>query len=245
MDSTDTLPRCTTEVYNSLPDLNSATTKFQSKTKDFGSFVASAVQLLKESAFPDGALGAFLLHRHWQLEVGMMMVERPRMLMSGRIGLVTHQQEMAAALASGVSPSRWASDEKGEDLVSLEFSSDPFVGEIAALLCDNRELRKRLVALIHGHGLHTTIGYMAIPRKSIADAAELIDFVETNEDGISIVRAERLSPIARAKSIMTGWPLSSSRRGSVFACCYCSHGPLHSCKHPKPDPPICRPHGCV
>jgi hypothetical protein len=86
---------------------------------------------------------------------------------------------------------------------------------------------------------------MVVPRKSLT-TQPFPDFVETNFDEMSIVTGERLSVEAKRDVIMTGWPLGSMRAGSVFACCFCSHpGGGLGCRHPKPDPPVCRPHGCV
>jgi hypothetical protein len=242
--TTDKLPLCSTEKYNSLPDLDTATRNLRSFTKSFDDFVASAVAALRNSGFPNGTLGAFLLHRHWELEPGMMMVERPRVLTSGKVGLITYQQNIREALASGVSPSRWAFDEVTSDFVSLEYSSDPEVRDVAELFRENDGLRANLVLAIQQQRLQSIIGLMVIPRRSLRSHPSN-DFVESNDDGISVVRLERLSAADKAKSIITGWTLSKSRRGSVFACCYCSHGPDHTCKHPKPDPPVCQPHGCV
>jgi hypothetical protein len=233
------------DVYNKLPELEDATKKLARVKADFDEFVREASRLLADADFGDGQIGAFLLHRHWKLDAGTMMVERPRILESGKIALVTSAVAATSTRGMGLRPCRWAAPSVEQAVVGLEFSPDPFVIEINEALTKRRGLLKSLAKLVGARNLQGTIGYMVIPRKSLT-SQRFPDFVETNQGGLSVVTGERLSAKEKLTSIMTGWPLSTSRRGSVFACCYCSHpGGGTSCRHPKPDPPICKPHGCV
>jgi hypothetical protein len=231
-------------IYNALPKLDAATAALAKLKTQFDKFVKEACGLLADTALKNGELGAFLLHRHWNLQAGRLMVERPRVLQSGRVALVTAATDSPSAIASGVMPSRWAAPDARQAMVPLEFSSDPFVLEVNGVLAKLPRLPTSLVKILHQHKLQNTIGFMVIPRKSL-DLRDFEDLVETNDEDISIVVGERLSPLDKLNRIKTGWPLSWTRTGSVWRCCYCSHGPGHTCKHKLPDPPICRPHGCV
>lgn len=230
--------------YNKLPNLDAATTTLTSNKQAFDAFVRDATTALATAELANGQLAALLLHRHWKIGRGRMMVERPRVLQSGKIALITSAEDALSACRSGAMPSRWAAPSEKQPIVPLEFSVDPFVHEIYQVLCANRALLKKLATLLRKYNLHKTIGYMIVPRKSLSTQV-YADFVETNADGLSIVTGEYLSRSQKRSSIQTGWPLSRSRRSSVFACCYCSHGPTPSCRHPLPDPPVCQPHGCV
>jgi len=231
-------------VYNALPTLEDANSNLSKRKNSFERFVREASDLLRATSLGNGELGAFLLHRHWTVEKGSMMVERPRVLESGRVALITASVEADSALESGVMPSRWCAPTVNRPVVPLEFSSDPFVLEVCKVLADQQPLLSDLAQMLQKHKLQKAIGYMVIPRQSLS-SENFDDFVETNKDRISIVTGERLSPLERVSRIRTGWPLSWSRIGSVWKCCYCSHGPGHTCKHRLPDPPICQPHGCV
>jgi hypothetical protein len=238
-------PEFDVNTYNRLPQLETATAKLQRAQGPFDEFIREASKRVTRSKVTDGQLGAFLLHRHWKLAKGEMMVERPRVLESGKIALVTSSTDGARARRSGVQPSRWAAPSVGRPMVALEFSADPFVIEINQKVVSDPQLLRDLAQIVGAYKLQGTVGFMVIPRKSLR-TERYPDFVETNVDGMSIVTGERLSAEAKQDIIMTGWPLASSRRGTVFACCYCSHpGGGQGCRHPKPDPPICRPHGCV
>lgn len=233
------------KVYNELPQLESATGTLNAAKAAFDVFIREASTLLGSSNVADGQVGAFLLHRHWALKPGTIMVERPRVLESGKVALVTAATDEAKARRTQIQPSRWSAPSRRRPFVPLEFSSDPFVAEVGMRLFGQRALLAALAGVLQKHGLERTIGFMIIPRKSLR-TERYPDFVETNRDGMSIVTGEKLSATAKREVIMTGWPLATTRVGSVFACCYCSHpGGGLGCRHPKPDPPVCKPHGCV
>ena len=232
------------KVYNQLLDLDKANERLGKFQKEFDAFIGEISRSLAKTVLGTGELGAFLLHRHWKLEANCVMVERPRVLQSGKVALITKSLNVKEARMLKAAPCRWMVSGKGKQPVPLEYSVDPFVQEVHEVLIEAPKILKTISSDIVRHGLQDLIGFMIIPRRSLSfrNTGEL---VETNRDNISIVTVEHLSPKEKLSSIMTGWPFSSTRNGSVWACCYCSHGGGHSCRHPKPDPPICRPHGCV
>lgn len=232
-------------AYNQLPQLDEATANLERVRAAFDEFVREASMIVTKSNLGKGQIGAFLLHRHWKVTPGSLMVERPRLLESGKIALVTAPTNEARARLTGVEPSRWAAPSAARPMEPLEFSADAFVIEIGRKIATTRGLIPSLARLVSGYNLQRIIGFMVVPRKGLS-TQRYPDFVETNFDNMSIVTGERLSARAKREVITTGWPLASTRMGTVFACCYCSHpGGGTGCRHPKPDPPVCKPHGCV
>src|SRR5439155_4989322 len=95
-----------TDIYNELPDLTVTTERLTMLKGPFDRFVLEASAILTRARLGDGELGAFLLHRHWTLGPGQLMVERPRFLESGKPALVTCSVD-AAVVRDGVAPCRW------------------------------------------------------------------------------------------------------------------------------------------
>ena len=230
-------------VHNQLPTLEQANDRLMKFKERFDTFILKGSQIVADAKIGNGELAAFLLHRHWSLEDGRVMMERPRVLQSGKIALITSSCEESAALAAGAVPSRWTAVTSKEKMQALEFSADPFVREIDTILLGKRKVVDALTELLYEHDLQASIGYMVAVRKSLV-SQEFSDLVEENEDRMSIVTGQNLSPLERQSHIRTGWALSWTRTGPVWAT-YCMHGPMQSCKHKTPDPPVCRPHGCV
>ncbi len=238
----DSAQKCDPAVYNALPDLDVATSRLGDLDVGFQKFMESASAVVTRAGLGNGELGALLLHRHWLLEQGKLMLERPRVLESGKVALVTASVDEATALDA--SPSRWAASPGGR-LIPLEFSTDPYVRHLNVLLERRPEVIRSLTSLLEENELLSAVGLMVIPRKSFANQ-RFDEFVEENFDGVSVVTGHMLSPLERGARIKTGWPLPFGRGGTIFKCCYCMHGGGLSCKHPlPPDPPICRPTGCV
>jgi hypothetical protein len=230
--------------YNGLPSLEKANGQLQTIKGRFRVFLRNAISVVENSRLARGQLGAFLLHRHWNLQPGHVMVERPRLLSSGKVAMITAAIDAKRADESKKAPCRWMVSPGARTFMALEESTDPSVIQIAGRLQRDSALMRALCDVVLDHGLQEMIGYMVIPRKSLV-SQPVGDYLETNLDGLSIVTREILSSDEKAASIKTGWPLARERTGSVWACCYCSHGGGHSCTHPMPDPPVCQPHGCV
>jgi hypothetical protein len=181
-----------TATYNRLPRLEVATKKLDGLKPQFDLFVRETSAILGEANLGKGEVGAFLLHRHWNLKPKHLMVERPRVLENGQVALITAAADVASSQRSLLTPSRWAAPSTERPMVALEFSVDPFVSEIVGKLTSNRPLVASLARSIEKHGLQETVGYMVIPRKSIPVDPQT-DFVETNAGRISIVTGELLS----------------------------------------------------
>lgn len=251
-------------VYNKLPNLDRANAALDKAGASFGKFARDAIAALRNEKLTRGEIGAFLLHRHWRLKRGWAMVERPRLLTSGKVALITAPEPIGNAQRAGVVPSRWAYFDGARPSVSLEFSGDPHVIEISEIIANNGRIHTMLAELVARHRLQKIIGFMIVPRKVLQPIAG-VTFVETNAAGISIVTGERVSRSEKSRFITTGWPLSGAlmagtvgrrrrRRGQRSrdtrrnagrtSITYCSHN-SHSCHHTLPDPPVCRPTGCV
>jgi hypothetical protein len=231
--------------YNDLPILDDATTALEKRRKAFEVFFRSACKLLRGSPLGKGDLAAFLLHRHWVLPRDSVMLETPRRLGNGQIGLVTAAIDRRASLVSGAAPCRWAVSKQDDSLHPLEYSLDQFVHGVNAKLRAHPGLVKSLVLLIQHHNLADMIGLMVVPREALR-SSKFRDFVETNEENESVVTGKNLTDEERSLHIKVGWTFSPARMNANWTCCYCMHTPDTSCRHPKPDPPpVCSPHGCV
>lgn len=236
--SSATSRRSLRQVYNQLPMLEDATAEMKHRQKDFNNFIKEGDAILSKFDFANGEIGAFLLHRHWELAGNSIMIERPRVLQSGKVGLVTYAERKSAVLTSGAKPSRWMA--LSNSLIGLEYSVDPHVITIANRLSKSKKLIALLTDLLRKHHLENHVGYMVVPRKSLS-SQQFRDFVEDNEGNVSVTTGQNLTRARRRKVIRTGW--SFSRRGRKAG--YCVHTPDYSCKHSPPDPPVCSPHGCV
>lgn len=230
--------------YNALPLLDDAQAELRRKRTVFKALLADARRVLTALGASDGAgLGVFLLHRHWALRAKEVMLEVEQELDDGSPIWVTAATQIARARGMPAAPSRWAIDTAVGKLVPLELSTDSIVIRSNIAFRQDPRVLDALALLIAKHGLQDTVGLQIIPRKSLIAGAHS-DFVETNDGGLSVVKGENLTPQERARCVKVCWSLAIRKAGNMV-CCYCSHYPGGGCRHPKPDPPVCSPHGCV
>jgi hypothetical protein len=104
----------TTAAYNVLPALKQATARLQKVSEQVDRFVRDASGLAAKAGLGKGELAAFLLHRHWRIDDKHCMMEHPRVLESGTIGLVTAASDVQARNRAGGVPSRWAAPSEQE-----------------------------------------------------------------------------------------------------------------------------------
>lgn len=236
------------EIYNSLPLLDEAdaTTKRTTARQQLTELKRMASELANQAGLSKGELGLYLIHRHWNVPEGQVMVERPRVLSDGSIGLVTAASVVAAEAQQHIAPCRWTIGED-DSFVPLEFSSDPAVVRVWQEIQCKSDLVSGLCQAVRRVGALGQFGYMINARDTFARLPASRHLIETSRDGMSVITVHDRGPTPDSNSIVIGWPLRDGQEPN-WECCWCMHGPT-SCRHPLPDPPppppICRPHGCV
>jgi len=232
------------DYYNRLPMLDDATRRLIRVRRDFDRFTRDATALLADTEFCNGEIGALLLHRHWPVRAGQIMVERPTTLKDGTTALRTASMSATRAMKVAATPSRWAAPEPDSWIVPLEFSTDPSVARVNERLSSSQTILQSLGDLLRRYGLEKIVGFMIVPRQTLRQASNC-DYVETNEQNVSIITAEHLSASDRQSHVRTGWslaPKTKVRKGRRRPQGYCIHTPDYNCHH---TPPVCKPHGCV
>ena len=232
------------ENYNSLPTLNEAHAALAARRLAFERFLDSARDIVASYEMGDGRVAAFLLHRHWELQPGALMVEFPATLRSGRKALVTRAVH-ADTSSTSIWPARWSCSRTNPYVNALEFSTDPAVGSVYAEMIGHHDIIREITRLVFENEVEDLFGFAICSRFGLlfSDHQQL---VEENFDEMSVVTAQTLTKEERKTVLQTGWPLLN--RSPVAGCkAYCVHGPEQSCQHHTqiPDPPVCQPSGCA
>ena len=221
---------CRSSVYNNLPDVVDADAALRPFRATLAKLVGSGTQVCQSTPFEDGAIGGFLLHRHWELNQDECIIERPGQHPSGRPALISSARPLDERAATA--PSRFRVDVKRGELVPLEFSSDSSVRRIWRDLNASPDVLNRLCRTIGDSGLSDKIGLCILARDLPVADGELL--VEENFDEASVLNVRTLAPIEEENAIETAWPFVAAGDAGAPRCiivCFSAGSGPHSLEH--------------
>ncbi|GKQ51222.1 hypothetical protein [Bradyrhizobium sp. Ce-3] len=227
---------CSHHRYNDLPDVAEAFEALRPAQRRLDQLVASGTRVCAETPFARGELGAFLLHRHWDLRGEESIIERPGIHPTGRPALIAQAERLANDRTAA--PSRFLVDAERRELTALEFSSDKAVTHAWAALVAQPALLQDICSLVADSGLSNQVGLAILARAvSVPEGQEL---VEENWSRMSVTSAQPL-PVAdeNLTVIPTGWAFISKKIQAAGSCiAYCmSAGSSPHCVHHYNRPP--------
>lgn len=68
---------CRPKTYNGLPGIIEADDAIKPLRSRLDQLIDQGSDACRSTPFPRGEIGAFLLHKHWEVEEGECMIERP------------------------------------------------------------------------------------------------------------------------------------------------------------------------
>jgi hypothetical protein len=146
-------------MYNALPAVEDAHQRLKQQLS-FSRFLSEFAELANEHSLLN-RVGAFLLHRHFELGNGEIMLERFDSSSHGAPAYVSTASHPKAGEAAAV-PSRWYLYESG-DFRALEYSQDP--GAAMALEpVGKKEFLDGYAGLLAKHRIEGTIGLSSTDR---------------------------------------------------------------------------------
>lgn len=243
------MPAIASSRYNELEDVIVASQRLVRTGNTFEEYFSVLSRSAHELGAPDG-LGVLLVHRHWRLEPGGMMVER-RGSFRDRPALITAPEGQPATLCA---PIRWVVD--GEALVGMEYSDDPDAVAVSTALARHSRFIQTFIDITRGFGMADLCG-LAVTRRTHLRCRDREFYLEFNGNNCSVVVATSLT-MKGNDAIDTVWPFPT---GPVAGCtsrcrqthrtrCVRSgdqHRQVHDFDHVSSHEytPICRPTGCV
>jgi len=222
---------CSPKAYNSLPEIMEADAAIEPIRSDLTQLIQHGSEACRSTLFARGAIGAFLLHKHWKVQEGECMIEHPGSHPSGKPALVTSVQRFTGP--SSVAPSRFKIDPQRRELVALEFSSDHFVIQVWRDLVAHPTLLQGICSLVGDGGLADQIGFAIFARAAV-QVAQGEEFVEENWNERSVLSAQVLVNDGQSAFVPTGWPfVSVSDADATTASCiaYCMSAAGLHCRH--------------
>jgi hypothetical protein len=206
------------QMYAQLPSVEQAHRALQQRWARFESFAQDASRALSGSGI-EHDIGVCLLHRHFAIGPGELMVEEFKQVDEGR-ALVTAPQPLPQNQA--VAPSRWAwvaSDAPA--FVPLEFSSDPAVARICRRLATRPAVLACLGTLLKQHGLDDILGLSVLRRDGLWAGRHQIYVEDTRQDA-SVVTVRDHREVNDVSLVGTGWMLKAGTTTANVACfIYC------------------------
>lgn len=206
-------------MYAQLPSVEQAHRSIHQRWDRFESFAQDASRALSGSGI-EHDIGVCLLHRHFAMGPGELMVEEFKHVDEGR-ALVTCPRSRPKDLS--IAPSRWALATGDSPLAfaPLEFSSDPAVARICRRLEHRPAVIESLGALLRQHGLDDVLG-LAILRRDGLWAGRHEIYVEDTHQDASVVTVRHHSEVNDASLVGTGWMLKAGTATANVACfIYC------------------------
>jgi hypothetical protein len=189
------------ETYNALDGVEDANAQL-SERGSLTTFLADFELLAMAHGVTD-EFGAFLLHRHFDVNDGQMILERPEVSEDGEHALVAAPRPNQSTDSL---PTRWmlTSSEGERNFVPIEFSTDTGAVTGAAQLVDAPSFVDEFATLITDHGLDDLLGLCVVSREHLEPADEESWWVEesTHESSVVVVRPRS---DARADDIETVW----------------------------------------
>jgi hypothetical protein len=240
---------CSPKEYNDLPGIIEADAAIKPLRRPLETkLVNHGSEACRSTPFIRGEIGAFLLHKHWEVQEEECMVERPASRPSGKPTLITSAQRFPKP--STVAPSRFKVDPQRRELVALEFSSDQFVVQAWHALVAHPTFLESVCCLIGDSGLADQVGFAIFDRATVP-MAEGEQMVEENWNQRSVLSARVLGDDEQMVVIPTGWAfVSVSEADLIASSCigYCmGAGSSPHCRHHaaiplKASPPVCTLH---
>jgi hypothetical protein len=223
---------CRSSDYNELPEVLAADAALKPLQAALDKLISFGSQACDSTPFAHGSVGGLLLHRHWEIQDGECIIERPGLHPSGRPALISVARSFGECTATA--PSRFKVDPKRGELVALEFSADPSVLEMWRALNARPDVLDRLCEVISDSGLADKVGLGILARGlPIADGESL---VEDNWEEQSVLSARILSPKDDEIVIQTSWPFVAAEHGDAgapvcVAYCFQAGGGSHTSEH--------------
>jgi hypothetical protein len=242
--------------YNSLPGIMEADAAIKPFQGPLDQLVDQGSEVCSSTPFALGVTGAFLLHKHWEVQAGERMIERPGRHPSGRPALITSARRFPKT--STVAPSRFKVDPQRRELVPLEFSSDEFVVQVWHALREHPTFLESVCRLIGDSGLADQIGFAIFARAAVP-VMEGEEVVEENWSKKSVLSAQVLVENEQEVFVPTGWAFVSASESDLMAAstqciAYCMLFAGFHCSHHynRPEtlpeklatapPPVCQLH---
>jgi hypothetical protein len=234
---------CSPKKYNSLPGVVEADDAIKLVQRSLDQLVDQGSEACLSTPFTRGQIGAFLLHKHWEVQESECMIERPAP-QRGKPALITSAQRFSSPAT--FAPSRFKIDPSRRVLQALEFSSDQFVVEAWRALVAHPTFLESACQLIGDSGLADQVGFAIFDRATVP-VAEGEQMVEENWDQKSVLSARVLTDDEQMIVIRTGWPFVSAREADpTAASCigYCMSAGAPHCRHHASvlmiaPPPVC------
>ncbi len=232
------------EEYNKLPGILAAHAAITPLQEALDRLVERGSEACESTLFSGGQVGAFLLHKHWEIQQNQCMIEYSGVHPSGKPALVTWAQEFSGS--SALAPSRFRVDPRQHALVALEFSSDPIAVQVWLDLAAHPSFLENICDIVESSGLADKIGFATFDRASIS-LAEGEDIIEENWSQKSVLSAGILDQSNDKVFVQTGWAFVSKIASSCIRYCMSVGGSHCSHHHHRPPevrvgPPVCSLH---
>lgn len=218
---------CSPRYYNCLPGIIEADDAIKPVWRSLEQLVYHGSEACRSTPFTRGEIGAFLLHKHWEVQNDDCMIEYPASPFE-MPALITAAQRFSKA--SSVAPSRFKVDLKQRKLIALEFSSDQFVLYAWRALVAHPTFLQSVCHGIGNSGLADQVGFAIFDRAAVP-VVEGEKMVEENWDEKSVLSARVLSDEEEMVVIRTGWPFFSTREASSCIAYCMSAGSSPHCRH--------------
>ena len=234
--------------YNGLPGIMEADAAIKGVRGPLDRLIDHGSKACRSTPFAHGEIGAFLLHKHWEVQDGECMIERPASHPSGKPALITSAQRFAGP--STVAPSRFKVDPQRRQLLPLEFSSDQAVVQVWRALVAHPTFLESVCCLIGDSGLADQIGLATFARAAVP-VVEGEDMLEENWNQTSVLSAQVLHDEEGRVVVPTGWSFVSDSEADLMASsciAYCMSAGGSHCSHhyARPmltaPPPVCTLH---
>jgi hypothetical protein len=245
---------CSPREYNGLPGIMEADAAIKNAHEALDKLVDAGSAAVRSSLFAHGEVGAFLLHKHWEVPDGECMVEHPGTHPSGNPALITSAQRFPGS--SAIAPTRFKVDPQSGQLMALEFSSDEFAVAVWRALLDYPDFLEGISRLVGDSGLADQVGIATFARAAVP-MVQGEEMVEENWNNQSVLSAQVLVDDEEKVVVPTGWSFVSDKEEDVLAStciAYCMLFAGSHCVHHynRPDvikeerrissPPVCTLH---
>lgn len=200
--------------YNGLPGIMEADSAIKPLQGPLDRLVDHGSEVCRSTPFALGVTGAFLLHKHWEVQEGECMIERPGYHPSGRPALITSAWRFPRS--STLAPSRFKVDPQRRELVALEFSSDEGVVQVWRALREHPAYLASVCRLICDSGLADQVGFAIFARAAVP-VVEGEEMVEENWSQKSVLSAQVLVENEQEVVVPTGWAFASASETDLMA----------------------------
>lgn len=202
--------------YNSLPPIEKADEDIKSKTF-FQAFLNRAGEIIRSHKLED-YVGVRLIHRHFSLNAGQVMVEKFEQIDSVP-SLVTSAEDISLAREKGAVPSGWIFSKSNP--VVFEFSTDLAVKDGLALIQNSLNFLREMREVIEEFKLEELMAVGVLKKQSVVAEGDQI-YWERNyyNSNLSIVQlSDPFEPVKTETMFWTAWRFISE--GPITRCVMC------------------------